>query len=168
MSMDHFSKIDFSKIYPPFLEKAEILIDNCYKAGSEYWIISGYRSVDEQNKLYAQGRNAIGKVIDPKLVVTNARGGSSFHQYGVALDACSDKDMTRAGLQPDWNEASYKVLAEEAKKLGLEPGFYWKFKDSPHFQLDFTLKGIPVSKLYEKYQKGGIPAVWAFLDQWAW
>ncbi|MFJ5622021.1 M15 family metallopeptidase [Peribacillus loiseleuriae] len=43
-------------------------------------IPDGYRSIAEQDKLYAQGRTAPGKV------VTNAKGGQSNHNYGLAVD----------------------------------------------------------------------------------
>ncbi len=43
-------------------------------------IISGLRSYEEQDALYAQGRTAPGNK------VTNARGGYSNHNFGIAFD----------------------------------------------------------------------------------
>ena len=43
-------------------------------------ITSGFRSVADQNTLYAQGRT------QPGNIVTNARGGRSLHNYGLAVD----------------------------------------------------------------------------------
>lgn len=42
------------------------------------------RSSETQAKLYAQGRDAAGRVIDPKKVVTNAKPGQSYHEKGKA------------------------------------------------------------------------------------
>jgi peptidoglycan L-alanyl-D-glutamate endopeptidase CwlK len=43
-------------------------------------LTSGYRSKKEQNELYAQGRSKPGQV------VTNAKAGQSYHNYGLAVD----------------------------------------------------------------------------------
>jgi peptidoglycan L-alanyl-D-glutamate endopeptidase CwlK len=43
-------------------------------------IVQGLRTIDEQNALYAQGRTKPGNK------VTNAKGGSSYHNYGLAVD----------------------------------------------------------------------------------
>ena len=45
-----------------------------------YVIVSGYRSSAEQNALYAQGRTTAGPI------VTNAKGGQSAHNVGMAID----------------------------------------------------------------------------------
>src|SRR5690606_7828810 len=47
--------------------------------GIQLRITQGYRSIAEQDALYAQGRTAPGEI------VTNARGGQSNHNYGLAL-----------------------------------------------------------------------------------
>ena len=47
--------------------------------GIQLRITQGYRSIAEQDALYAQGRTAPGEI------VTNARGGQSYHNYGLAL-----------------------------------------------------------------------------------
>lgn len=52
----------------------------CKEKGIELLIYCGYRSPEEQDKLYAQGRKAKGKI------VTHARAGESFHNYGRAID----------------------------------------------------------------------------------
>lgn len=43
-------------------------------------MVSGFRSVGAQDKLYAQGRTKPGRI------VTNARGGESYHNFGLAAD----------------------------------------------------------------------------------
>lgn len=165
-------RLDEKTIHPTLWAKAVQLVEACVARGSQYYAISGYRSVEEQNGLYAQGRTK------PGAIVTNARGGQSAHNFGLAIDFCKDADIQRAGLQPDWNAHQYEVLAEEAKKLGLEAGLYWQFKDAPHIQLPLTAHGIKLfsaapkpgdeNNLLGLYMAGGMPAVWARIDKEKW
>jgi peptidoglycan L-alanyl-D-glutamate endopeptidase CwlK len=90
-----------------------------------------YRSVEEQNKLYNQR---------PK--VTNAKGGQSIHNYGLAFDIAIllDKDNNGTFESIDWNISSpyFKLVVEYFKSKGYEHGGDWKnFKDYPHFQKAF-------------------------------
>ena len=159
----YFVRLDLSTIYPPFLEMSRELLVNLYRRQEDFWAISGYRDEDEQDSLYAQGRTKPGNI------VTNARFGSSAHNFGIAIDFCKDKDVARAGIQPDWNLEAYRPLAEEASELDLEAAFWWQhFKEGPHIQLPLERKGIKLSKLKALYEKGGIKAVWKFLDTIRW
>ena len=83
----------------------------------------GRRSVAQQEKYYAQGRTKPGSII------TNARGGYSFHNYGVAFDIRPvEKDERK-------KKALYRKAGRIGKKLGLEWGGDWKgFPDMPHFK----------------------------------
>lgn len=69
-----------SGIHKVVKESAIEMIKQAYKEDIFVQITSGYRSFAEQNKLYAQGRTAPGKI------VTNAKGGQSNHNYGLAID----------------------------------------------------------------------------------
>lgn len=94
-----------------------------------------YRSIAEQNALYAQGRTTKGPV------VTNAKGGSSFHNYGLAVDLCrvdaEDSDHDGDTREILWNFDN-GTLDPIAKKYGLEWGGDWhSIKDKPHFQFTF-------------------------------
>jgi len=87
-----------------------------------------FRSVDEQKALYAQGRSAPGKI------VTNAQGGQSYHNYGLAVDLC---ELSADGTEVLWN-FNMGTLDPIAKKYGLEWGGDWQsIKDRPHFQISF-------------------------------
>lgn len=116
-------------------------------------ITQAYRSKDEQDKLYAQGRtNKYDRFGKKKPIVTNARGGRSMHNYGLAIDFALvtpdgktavwdiNKDFDKDG-KADWME-----VVAEAKKLGFEWGGDWKsFKDYPHFQMT---AGLSDSQVY--------------------
>lgn len=158
-----WKRVQPTMIYPPLLAKLEMLVANCEKRGARYYAICGFRSAEEQADLYAQGRSKPGKK------VTNAKPYSSLHQFHVAVDFCRDADMDREGLQPDWNLESYRILAEEAQKLGLESAFFWKtFQEGPHVQLPIGKMGLTIDQLKSVYLAGGQKALYALLDKYQW
>lgn len=88
-------------------------------------IISGLRSYAEQDALYAQGRTRAGKK------VTNARGGYSNHNFGIAFDVGLFEHNQYLGESP-----MYKAVGALGEELGLEWGGNWRtLVDQPHFQL---------------------------------
>jgi len=95
------------------------------------------RTIKEQNELYQIGRTKAGAK------VTNAKGGQSYHNYGMAFDLVLIIDTKIASWDTlkdfdgdkvsDWNEC-----VAVAKSYGWEWGGDWvKFKDQPHFQKTF-------------------------------
>jgi len=89
-------------------------------------IISGTRSYQEQDALYAQGRKGV-----PGRRVTNARGGQSNHNFGIAWDIGLFE-----GPRYLAESARYKELGALGRSLDLEWGGDWKsIKDEPHFQV---------------------------------
>lgn len=86
---------------------------------------STYRSFEEQDKLFAKR---------PK--VTNAKGGQSIHNYGLAFDIVILK-MKDGKWVADWNVDKYWVqVAEYFKDKGFTWGGDWtSFRDYPHFEL---------------------------------
>lgn len=105
---------------------------------------SVFRTISEQDKLYNQR---------PR--VTWAKGGKSYHNYGLAVDIClittdgktaiwdTNKDFD-SDLIPDWMEC-----VSVFKKYGWDWGGDWKKPktDNPHFQKTF---GYSVDELYHK------------------
>ncbi|SFN63526.1 M15 family metallopeptidase [Dokdonella immobilis] len=88
-------------------------------------IISGTRTYAEQDALYAQGRTRPGNV------VTNARGGYSNHNFGIAFDIGLFERNQYLGESP-----MYKAIGALGVELGLEWGGNWKtLVDQPHYQL---------------------------------
>ncbi len=82
-----------------------------------------YRSIEEQNRLYAQGRTR------PGPIVTNAKGGESWHNYGLAADYAF---VVNGKVTWDGPWARFGRLA---RANGLEWGGDWrKFCDRPHVQ----------------------------------
>ncbi|WP_077324323.1 M15 family metallopeptidase [Virgibacillus siamensis] len=123
---------------PTVAEKTEKLIQQSSKRGINVAITDKVRSKKEQNALYARGRTVAGSI------VTFAKGGESYHNYGLAIDYAlrnnkgeiiwsTAYDGNRNG-HPDWFE-----VAEIAKELGFEWGGDWRSPDYPHLQMDFGL-----------------------------
>jgi peptidoglycan LD-endopeptidase CwlK len=104
-----------------------------------------YRSLQEQNELYALGRTVKGNK------VTNAKGGSSFHNYGLAFDIAilldKDKNGTFESISYAQDENFMKVVDFFKSKGWIWGGDFKTFKDKPHFQKTF---GNSISDLKSK------------------
>lgn len=99
------------------------------------------RTNKEQNDLYAQGRTVKGKI------VTNAKGGESVHNYGLAFDIVILYDLDKNGTfeTASWDEKkdfdqNGKADWFEVVNYFKEKGWSWggDFKsiyDSPHFEV---------------------------------
>ena len=128
------------ELHPVLADKARQLIEKSYKEGIWLIITQGFRSIEEQNALYAQGRSKPGKIVN------NAKGGYSYHNYGLAFDfAILNKDGS-----VDWTvDEQWKRVGAIGKSLGLEWGGDWKsLPDYPHFQYTFglTIKDLLAGK----------------------
>jgi peptidoglycan L-alanyl-D-glutamate endopeptidase CwlK len=114
-----------------FLQEAQ---QEAEKKGLQYIAICGLRSWEEQERLYAKGRTA------PGARVTNARPGSSMHNYGLAID-CGVfllKKYLDAGTPADQKMADmmHKAASVIAEQHGLRWGGNFKsLYDAPHFEL---------------------------------
>lgn len=100
-------------------------LEACEKENFPVKIIMTYRTIEEQNALYAQGRTKPGNI------VTNAKGGSSYHNYRLAFDA-----VPVINGKINWDdEKAFKKMGAIGTSVGLEWGGNWPtFKDTPHFQ----------------------------------
>ncbi|AKM20737.1 M15 family metallopeptidase [Geobacillus stearothermophilus] len=123
-----------SGLHPLVADKARALIRKAYEEGIYIIITQGFRTVEEQNRLYALGRTKPGRI------VTNARGGYSYHNFGLAFDVCVC-NVFKGTLIPSWSlDRRWFRVGQIGKSLGLEWGGDWKsFKDYPHFQYTFGL-----------------------------
>jgi RHS repeat-associated protein len=105
-----------------------------YRFDIDLRITQGYRSIDEQNNLYEQGRTKPGNI------VTQAKGGYSAHNFGLAIDIVPIENGN-----PNWNSENWDIIGRIGESRGLEWGGRWdNFTDKPHFQNLFnkTLKEI--------------------------
>lgn len=109
---------------PEFVQRLKHFEAEMKNRGIPVRITSGFRTFEEQDALYAQGRTKRGPI------VTNSRGGWSWHNYGLAADYAF---VQGNGLV--WN-GPWRIFGAIARNNGLEWGGDWKgFKDRPHLQL---------------------------------
>lgn len=113
------------ELHPQVKALALKLQEKCKATGIEIKIYCTYRSIEEQNKLYAQGRTAVGPI------VTNAKGGTSYHNFRVAFD-CGPVICGKIA----WNRTDlFKKVGAIGESIGLEWGGHFKtIVDMPHFQ----------------------------------
>lgn len=160
------ARIAVDNLYRPFALKVEALLDEASAGGNEFWVISGFRDLRLQEALYA-----IGRTVDVhRETVTDARGGESAHNYGIAVDVCKDADMRRSGLQPNWELESYAPLKALCAKHGLVWGGNWKSTrrphgDSPHIQWPGFVTATQLEPLREAFEAGGLDAVFEKIDE---
>jgi len=115
-----------------------------------------YRSFAEQDELYKIGRT---KIIDGngnKLgIVTKARGGQSYHQWGLAFDFCLlHKKLPSWDTVIDYDKdgkADWREVANIFISHGYEWGGLWKFRDFPHIQKTF---GYTIKDILKKWNDG--------------
>lgn len=154
--MDKVSLQRIEKLHPKLREEVKQIVENLAKRKIKIRITQGFRTAKEQADLYAQGRTKPGKI------VTNAKPGYSFHEYGFGLDFCllHEDGSVSYSLIEDLdknNKADWMEVIDEFKKYGWEAGIDWKFKDSPHLQKVF---GQSIEKLLiTKKDSEGYPII---------
>ena len=126
---DKLSEDRILKLHPKVRDTFRAFIEECEESlNITLRITQGYRTIAEQDALYAKGRTAPGKE------VTNAKGGSSFHNYGLAVDLAN---LVNDGKDINWEFDMFN-LRPFAVKYGIEWGGDWKsLKDFPHFQIAY-------------------------------
>ena len=123
-------------LLPQVKALAENFISSCKKQGVDILIYCTYRSKEEQDELYKLGRTEKGKI------VTNARGGYSWHNYRRAFDF-----VPIVHGKPQWSDnALYTKAGGIAESVGLEWSGRWsgKLKETAHCQ--YT-EGLSLEKL---------------------
>lgn len=139
-----------TELHPLVAEKTDQLIETAAEEDIQIVITETVRTMEQQEKLYAQGRTAEGDI------VTYARPGEAYHNYGLAVDFAIENrngeviwDTSYDGNnngKSDWME-----VVDIAKELGFEWGGDWYgFKDYPHLQMTFGLR-------IEQLQRGERP-----------
>ncbi|MEN6358243.1 MAG: M15 family metallopeptidase [Armatimonadota bacterium] len=108
---------------PEFVTKLNLFEKKLAGRGIKVMMTCGYRSIAEQNRLYAIGRTTPGKR------VTNARGGYSWHNFALAADYAFIVNG-----KVTWN-GPWDVFGKTARECGLEWGGDFKsIVDRPHVQ----------------------------------
>lgn len=147
------------------IDQAELLIPTNVAIRVVEW----FRSIEYQDGLYAQGRTK------PGPIVTKAKGGLSYHNYGLAFDFALVIDRDNNGSfetlswddRADWDKdgiPDWKEVVNVFKSAGYIWGADWDndgvtkaegdkdehLVDAPHLQKTF---GYTVQQLFERYKQ---------------
>lgn len=121
---------DISSLNLKVAAMAKKFLDLTREYNLDIRITDAFRSWSEQDELYAQGR------WEPGNIVTNARGGESYHNWGLAFDAAPVEN----GVITYDDEEKFKLMGRLGQQAGLEwGGTFKKIRDYPHFQYTFGL-----------------------------
>jgi peptidoglycan L-alanyl-D-glutamate endopeptidase CwlK len=130
---DNISEERVLKISPKIRNNVRGFFQEAENQGIKLRLTDGFRSFEEQDALYSKGRTTAGNI------VTNAKGGQSYHNYGLAFDVVD--------MELWWNGADWQKIGKIGKSFGFEWGGDWSgFVDKPHFQKKF---GQTTSQLLE-------------------
>lgn len=115
------------------------------------------RTFAQQNELYSQGRSRLFDAAGRRLgIVTQAKGGQSYHNYGLAFDIVLliDNDNNGTFETASWDtirdfDSDKKSDWMEVVDIFKKHGYVWggdfkRFKDAPHFEKSF---GFSTSRL---------------------
>lgn len=139
--MDAVTVDRIKKLHPKVRDEVYNLVVMCNTAltgRAEVRIVQGLRTIEEQDALYAKGRT-----IKTEKKVTNAKGGQSIHNYGLAIDFCLliDGKEISWDLKKDWDGdkvADWMEVVKIFRNAGWVWGGTWKFVDNPHFEKTFN------------------------------
>jgi LAS superfamily LD-carboxypeptidase LdcB len=119
----NWSKVDKALLEPQLVKDVDKLL-----SGSEFeWVVTeGFRSIERSNELFKAYKEGRG----PRA----ARGGTSAHNFGLAVDVYPD-DTARPGIQPDWNTKA-KAWRWLVEAVAAHPRLHslWKLGDYPHIE----------------------------------
>lgn len=138
-----YNEVKLQQVHPALAHRARKILEFAKADGYELRVSQGLRTFKEQDDLFRKR---------PR--VTQARGGQSMHNYGLAVDFCFIVDG-----KVSWDDKLYKNIGKWAMNAGLEWGGNWRrFVDMPHCQLP---KLPSCKELLPIYQSKGLAAVWA-------
>ncbi|MEI6212355.1 MAG: M15 family metallopeptidase, partial [bacterium] len=134
---------DELKLHPFVREAAWETLHACISCGLSFRIFEGFRSQARQTALFAQGRTTPGNI------VTYAKAGNSYHQYGLAVDV-----VGWVSGQWTWDrpQSEWMTLHAIARSYGLEPLNF----ETPHLQM----AGQKLSALISGYYPAGGDDTW--------
>jgi len=116
---------NINQLSPNVASLCSQFIAKCKEQNIDVIITSTYRDYESQNAIYMQGRTTAGSM------VTNAKGGQSYHNFRVAFDFCP---IVNGKAQ--WKDtATFAKCGVIAESLGLEWAGRWlRFKELAHCQ----------------------------------
>jgi peptidoglycan L-alanyl-D-glutamate endopeptidase CwlK len=158
---DAISNQRLALVHPLLLAKVNAAANLLAGEAIYFRVAQGLRTFAESDADYALGRTVLTKADgSPQGKVTNARGGYSWHNFGLAVDCYPFVHGVSGDL--DWLAESpeFKTMARVLMEQGLVWGELWHtIKDGPHFQLS-QVPVSPTNADRDAYDAGGMAAVW--------
>lgn len=136
---------NFDDIAPFFAQKLITALAECQAEGYQVELFEGYRSESRQNQLYAQGRTEAGKII------THAKAGQSWHQYGLAGDI-----VGKTAGKWDWS-----IDYDRVEQIMISHGFNSLKFERAHFQIT---GGLSIEKAQRISRDQGLLALWSIVE----
>jgi len=115
------------QLHPDIRKQTADFIRDARSRGYNIKITATYRTFPEQDQMRRRG-------------VSKARGGQSYHNYGIAFDVVENPQR---GIPFGFDERYPKKRWHDIGRMGKEHGFEWGgefrgFFDGPHFQIGVT------------------------------
>jgi hypothetical protein len=112
---------DLNALHPYFRDRVIELINICKSQGIDLRVVESFRTHAKQAEYFSMGRK-----------YTRSKGGSSKHQYGLAVDVVPVIDDSAAVWD---NVALWRKIGITGEKLGLRWGGRWRAPYDPaHFE----------------------------------
>lgn len=157
--MDDISEARLLDVIPALANRVRQLAQILDGEGFVIRVVQGLRTWKQQDDLYAQGRTAPGKI------VTNAKGGYSWHNFGMAVDCVPSVNGVEQAYLPDWNPShpAWQRMVNVAIGLGLDSGATWSsLKDYPHLQITGRFReNAPDDEVRQIFKDAGMEGVWS-------
>ena len=133
---------DIALLHPELQEICEAFVTACARKGLVVGISQTWRTKDEQDELYAQGRTK------PGSIVTNCRYPNSGHNWGVAFDIYRNDGKGAYNDSDGW----FAKCGAVGKQLSLFwGGDFRSFVDKPHFEMPRYMPQNSCKALIAKY-----------------
>lgn len=156
---DKISEDRINTLHPLFRDKVRAFINAVEKElGVFLRVVEGARSFERSDALYNQPRDGKdndgdGQIDEPDEKVTDAKGGSSFHNFALAIDV-----VPIVGGKADFKTPHWAKIAAIGKRFGMRwGGDFKKINDKPHFEYSFGKTLAQLQALYaaRKVDKNG-------------
>lgn len=160
--MEQVSIQRLNQLHPKIRQKALDAYNEAVRVtpqGVHPFITETYRSFERSDALYNQpwdkkDNDGDGKIDEADEKVTNAKGGSSYHNYGLAIDFVNQIN----GVAKWTVDANWMKVVNVFKKHGFVWGGDFKsIPDAPHFEmtLGYNWKQLLSLKQAGKVDKDG-------------
>lgn len=148
---DSRGRLDDANVNQDFADRVKDTLVRARQEGMAMQMDLVYRTFAHQDQLYAQGRT------EPGQRVTGARGGQSWHNYGLGADVVFS---TPQG-QPSWPEnGNWTRYGEIAEDQGLTWGGRWRSPDRPHVEYHPGFGASDAGGFVNTHSRDGLEGVW--------